>query len=262
MTDGELIALDKMGFLPGPGEKEGEFLARVERTKKKFEEGEWIPQAHWEWTREFLDELFHVKPLYICAYYSKKGLAPWQGAASWIEGRELHSIQLQPGLRKGCYLGLYGRGEILAHEAVHAARSGFEESGAEEFFAYMTSERRWRRVLGPLVQKPWEVWPFLLGCLGGVVWPISHVLTTLWIGVGFFRLIRQHRRLKRASDHVLKRVGDPRRARAVLFRLTDEEICAFAKGAPIAGDSSLRWRVIRHYLEEPDDSKSCCPVTP
>lgn len=252
MTDRDLLTLDKMGFIPGPGESEDFFLARVDKTKKQFEQGHWIPEAHWDWVREYLDQLFHVKPLYICAFYSNKQLAPWQGAAAWIEGRSLSSIQLREGLAKGSYLRFYSREEILAHEAVHAARSGFNENRCEEFFAYMTSEKKWRRVLGPIIQNPWEVWPFLLCATLGAIWPIGYLGAAFWAGLGFFRLIKQHLILRRAATNILKETQNPLATRAILFRLTDEEIEEFGRGIDIQSfakeQTCLRWRVIRNYL--------------
>lgn len=251
MTDWELLALDRDGFIPGPGEDEASFLTRVEKVKENFQKGSWIPSAHWDWVREYLDRMFNVKPLYICAFYSNRSLMPWQGAACWIEGRALSSIQLREGLKKGSYLGIYSREEILAHEAVHAARSGFAENRCEEFFAYMTSEKKWRKVLGPILQRPWEAWPFLIGVVGGIIWPVCFLGAAFWSALGFCRLIRQHRQLKRAGDRLLARVGDARKARAILFRLTDEEIQKFSRGVNIEeGQNCLRWRVIRSYLKE------------
>ncbi len=243
MTDRELLALHEEGFVPGPGEDEGAFRARIEDVKKNFQKGGWIPAAHWDWVREYLGRIFDVKPLYICAFYSNRSLAPWQGAATWIEGKRVHSIQL----RKGSYWGLYSREEILAHEAVHATRSGFEGDRYEEFFAYMTSEKRWRRVLGPLFQRPWEVWPFLVAVVGGAFWPVCYLGAAGWMGMGFGRLIRHHRRLKRASERIFEAVGEKRKARAILFRLTDPEIDRLAKGASLAEveQDELRWKVIR-----------------
>lgn len=253
MTDRELLALDKIGFIPGPGEDEANFLLRVANTKAQYEKGGWIPEAHWDWVREFLHELFDVKPLYICAFYSNKSLAPWQGAAAWIEGKKLSRIQLREGLKKGRYLGIYRREEILAHEAVHGARSGFNEDVSEEFFAYMTSEKRWRRVLGPILRRPWEAWPFFFSALGGIFWPPFHLFGAFWMGAGFCRLIKQHARLKRAADHIYKKTKDARRVRAILFRLTDEEIEQFSKQVSLdlyaAKQNCLRWKVIRTYLQ-------------
>ncbi len=254
MTDADLLALDKIGFIPGPGETEESFLSRVDKAKKYFQSGGWIPPAHWDWVREYLDEMFNVKPLYICAFYSNRGLAPWQGAAAWIEGRALSSIQLRTGLKKGTYLGIYSREEILAHEAVHAARSGFDENRCEEFFAYMTSEKGWRRVLGPILQRPWEAWPFLLSCIAGVFWPPGYLGGAFWAALGFARLCKQHWRLKRAAATLFKRTGDARTTRAILFRLTDEEIEKFSKGVDLQAFADkqlcLRWRIIRNYLKE------------
>jgi hypothetical protein len=253
MTDRDLLALDKIGFIPGPQENELDFLARVEKTKEKFNQGSWIPDAHWDWTREYLHQLFHVKPLYICAFYSNNRLPVWQGAAAWIDGSALDSIQLRVGLRKGSYLKIYKREEILAHEAVHAARCAFQESQFEEFFAYMTSENKFRRVLGPILRHPWEAWPFMICALGGVIWSGLYLGASVLIGVGFFRLIKRHLILKRASQHVFKVTGDAALTRAILFRLTDEEIKRFARGESIdqyaEKQQCLRWRVILNYLK-------------
>lgn len=253
MTDSDLLALDKIGFIPGPLESEENFLARVAQTKEQYEQGEWIPESHWSWVREYLDQLFHVKPLYICAFYSNKKLAPWQGAAAWIEGRNLKAIQLREGFKKGSYLGIYSREEILAHEAVHAARSGFDESGCEEFFAYMTSEKRWRRVLGPIIRAPWEVWPFLFFALIGPFFSVGYLGAAFWVGLGFTRLIKQRWILKKASENLFKITRDQRAARAILFRLTDDEIQVFGKGCDILSygnqQTCLRWRVIQNYLK-------------
>lgn len=252
MTDRDLLALNKMGFIPGPEENEEAFLARVAKAKENFKAGDWIPEPHWDWVRTYLDQLYDVKPLYICAFYSNKSLAPWQGAAAWIEGKALSSIQLREGLRKGSYLGIYGREEILAHEAVHAARSGFNEDRYEEFFAYMTSEKRWRRVLGPILQRPWEAWPFIMFVVMAMFWPSFYLGAALWLGIGFCRLIFRHTQLKSAAKNISSFVLDLRKVRAILFRLTDQEIHAFAKGLNIKDyakkQSCLRWKVIQSYL--------------
>ncbi len=261
MTDNDLFKLDKEGFIPGPGEEEGPFLARVAKVKENFESGSWIPASHWDWVRQYLGEMFHVKPLYICAFYSNRSLTPWQGAASWIEGRTLVSIQLRTGLKKGSYLGMYSREEILAHEAVHAARSGFDESRFEEFFAYMTSQKKWRRVLGPILHRPWEAWPFLLSLIGGIFFEPFYLGTAVWAGIGFVRLIKQHRILKKAADRLLQIVKDPGITRAILFRLTDEEIERFSDGEDVQKyanvQQSLRWRILRNYLGNYGKESSC-----
>lgn len=253
MTDRDLLALDNIGFIPGPDENEPEFLARVEKAKEKFKRGGWIPEPHWDWVRETLFQLFHVKPLYICAFYSNKKLSLWEGAAAWIEGKELDRIQLRQGLKKGTYLKVYKREEILAHEAIHAARCAFNESRFEEFFAYMSSEKKYRRVLGPILKRPWEAWPFFLFSLAGNIWAGFYLVAAALAAFGFVRLIKQHVILNRAAKAVYKITKDAKLSRAVLFRLTDEEIDRFSRGEEISSyaetQESLRWRVIKSYLK-------------
>lgn len=248
MSDEDLLLLNAQGFLPGPNETEGSFEARVNSVKALYDKGGWIPRPHWDWVRAHLKEIFDFEPHCLPAFYSNRGLTPWQGAASWIEEGRLSSVQLREALKKGSYLG-YQREEILAHEAVHAARSAFEEPISEEFFAYMTSEKAWRRILGPIVKRPWEVWVFLFATLLGWISPWGYLLSALWIGAGFCRLIRQHWKLRRGSEMLMKELKDKKKVRALLLRLTDREIDLFARGENLIAyaktQESLRWKLIQ-----------------
>lgn len=248
MTDAELLQLNARGFIPGPSETEEMFLNRAASVRERFAQGEQIPRAHWDWVRLHLKEIFDFEPECLPVFYSNRSLGFWQGAASWIEDGKLASIQLREALRKGSYWG-YRRDEILAHEAVHAARSAFEEPRTEEFFAYMVSEKWWRRALGPMIQRPWEVWPFLLGVGTGLFFPLGNLGAAAWIGLGFWRLMRLHRRLRSAGRNLMRLVQDAKKCRAILLRLTDREIELLAKGADIgayaACQQCLRWRLIR-----------------
>lgn len=243
MTDEELYEWNRNGVIPGPGESEEAFAERARETRARFERGEWIPKPHWDWVRHHLRELFDFEPAYVPVFYSNKGLAVWEGAAAWIEGR-FCEVQLREGLRKGSYLGLYRREEILGHEAVHAARCAFEEK-SEEFFAYMTSDKKWRKVLGPIFERPWEAW-LLVGVLGvGAFWPAGYLAAGCLAAIGFWRLGRMHRRLAKAGKRLEK--AGVEKVRAVLFRMTDKEIGKLAKGADLqeVAGSCLRWRLIR-----------------
>lgn len=253
MTDAELIELNAQGFIPGPSESEEEFVKRVDSVKGVFATGEWLPRSHWEWVRIHLKEIFDFEPHCLPAFYSNRNLTPWQGAASWIEDGKLASVQLREGLRKGFCWG-YRRSEILAHEAVHAARSAFEEPESEEFFAYMVSEKWWRRAFGPIVRRPWEVWPFFIGIVAGIVSPWGNFIAALWTGAGFWRLMRLHGRMRCSGKKLMAALQDPKRARAVLVRLTDHEVELFAKGEDLIAyareQKCLRWRLIRlAYLD-------------
>lgn len=245
MTDQELLDLNALGFIPGPGETEEAFSQRISATQNSFLEKEPIPRAHWEWSRHHLKELFGFQPDSLIAFYSNKGLAPWQAAVCWIDEKNTPQLQLREGFRKGHFLRLYSREETLSHEAIHAARSAFNEPENEEFFAYATSEKKWRQVLGPLVKNPWEVWVFLAALLTALFWEWGNLVPLLCITFGFYRLIRQHRRRAKAAKTLLLQLSDKKTVRSVLFRLTDAEIRHLAKGREILGDDSVRWRLIR-----------------
>jgi hypothetical protein len=249
VPDSELLLLNAQGFIPGPSESEDDFIQRVALVKKIFNEREWIPRAHWDWVRIHLKEIFDFEPHCLPAFYSNQGLPFWQGAACWIEeGSKAVSLQLREDLRKGAYLG-YSRAEILAHEAVHAARSAFDESASEEFFAFLVSEKWWRRAFGPIVRRPFEVWGFFIAMALGMVFPLANLAGALCLSAGFWRLIRLHWKMRRAGKNLDKAVSDKKTARAILMRLTDAEIDLFSKGVDLVAYANrqrcLRWRLIR-----------------
>lgn len=250
IADDELLTLSQAGFIPGPGEAEENFLHRVSSTKQAFLKlgVAAIPESHWEWVGVKLRKLFGFTPDSLPAFYSNRSLAPWQGAAAWVERGQIIAIQLRNAFKKGSFLGIYRRSEILSHEAVHAARSAFPKDPWDEFFAYMASEKGWRRTLGPIIQRPWEVWPFLIFCILGALDPIFFLGAATWIGAGFFRLIRAHRTLTKASKTLQKEMSDAD-ARALLLRLTDEEIQSLSKGKEIKTSEDLRGRLIAMYRE-------------
>jgi hypothetical protein len=249
MTDEELLSLDAQGFIPGPGEEEADFRRRVEAVQEAFLKlgDESIPHAHWEYAGAKLRGLFKFSPNSLPAFYSNRALTPWQGAAAWVERGQVIAIQLRKAFRKGSFLGIYDRDELLAHEAVHAARSAFPKDRWDEFFAYMTSERSWRQVLGPIVQRPWEIWPFLFFSLAGALFPIAFLGATLCVGFGFLRLVRGHLVLRRASHHLCKAGFTKAEARSLLVRLPNLDIEALSQGKEIGQERSdgLHLRLIR-----------------
>lgn len=245
MTDDELIFLNHEGFIPGPSESEEEFVRRVQKTRALAEKSN-INDGHWSWARLHLKELFEFEAKSLPVFYSNKKLAPWQGAACWINELNIPELQLREGFRKGRYLfGLYSRDEILSHEAIHAARAAFNEPENEEFFAYASSTKRWRQVLGPFIASPWQIW-LLWGLLvGSFFFSILALGAFLFLGMKFYRLISQHRRLAHASLLLQARLKDVKKVRALLLRLTDREIRDLASGKWIEPDGSLRFRLIQ-----------------
>lgn len=255
MTDEELLSLNQSGFIPGPDETEENFTRRIESTSQAFLKlgVAAIPRAHLECVEKKLRDGFDFAPCCLPAFYSNRSLRPWQGAAAWVERGQILAIQLREAFRKGSFLGIYNRSEVLAHEAVHAARSSFPLDPWDEYFAYMTSEKAWRRALGPIVQRPWEVWPFLIFCILGVFFPIFFLGAAFWTGLGFYRLISCHLTLAKARKTLRKLAFTEEKTRFILFRLTNGEIQNLSRGIDIfsipkeQSQMSLRSRLLNLY---------------
>lgn len=155
MTDLELLKLLNKGIFPLEGESEDAFLLRAE--KYPYFQGE---QEQKE-AGQITEKLFSFSINWMPVVYSNKKLSFWEGAAAWIDPNAFPYVQLRKEFQKGHHLKVL-RKEILAHEAVHAVRMHYEEPVFEEFLAYQTSEKKWRRLLGPLFRYPLEATVFVI----------------------------------------------------------------------------------------------------
>lgn len=86
----------------------------------------------------------------ISLYYSYEGLRPWEAGAAF--GQEIH---LHPRFEKKKSFFAAERSEIIAHEIVHGVRYTLEEPLFEEWLAFATCRKPWRRWLGPLLSEQW-----------------------------------------------------------------------------------------------------------
>lgn len=266
MESQELLALNAEGFIPGPGETSEDFRKRILETKEFFQtQADALPSHHWQWPSEQLKALFDFSPRWCAAVFSSQGLAPWQAAATWIDVKRIYLIRL----RSSKWVSrLIDRNEVLAHEAAHAARAAFDESKYEEFFAFLTSSSKWRRVLGPLFRKPREA-TLLVAILGmcsllqmlEVVWDVSLLSQILllkafcFFSILSFRLLRVRLRIERAAKRLLHFLKDPAMVRPALFRMTDAEIEQLAGHLPFQPGSDLRWQLIKTaYWKENNDT--------
>lgn len=221
------------GLIPGPDEDEKTFLERVSRLTAQ--------SPNQEESHAITRHLFGFSVDWVPVFYSNQKLPFWEGAAIWIG--ETPSIQLRENFKKGSYLG-YRREEVLAHEAVHAARVAFEEPRFEEILAYQTSKSRLRRWAGPLFRKPWESALFmvlLVLAFLGYCWIPLAVLG--WLSV---RLTWAQWTLQRC----LKKLP-----LSLIVCLTDTEIRKFARlsltdiQAYFENDQTLRGSLIRLKLQ-------------
>jgi len=261
-----LLRFNKEGYIPGPNENEKDFLKRIEFSKKMIKDPNFflkdqkqkppfnlenrILKPRWNWTRAQLLNLFDISPINLPLFYSDEGLHFFQAAATWIlsvseKNIKLPVLQFRKILRKKPYLFFYTLDEILAHEAVHSIRVAFCEPKTEEIFSYMTATNIFRKVLGPIIRSSKEVFIFfaLMSCyfIFQIFWILSSIsffynLSSIF-GIGTFgifcyglvRLVNVRRKISKVFRKLYKKFKNKTIARAILFRLTDEEIFKFSK---------------------------------
>lgn len=256
LSDAELLGYNQRGLIPGPHEDEEAFLKRISALRNP------LPLEEWGEAGEITARLFDFRADWIPIAYSNAQLMPWHAAMTWIS-EEGPSIQLRKAFKKGSYLRTYFRDEVLAHEAVHGARMAFDEPRFEELFAYCTSKKNWKRLLGPLFRFSWEstLFAFLLLCplLSQSAslffqdhwgFQLLYWLPGIGLALALFRLLWARRRFQQCLSRITSCLKDETKAAAFLFRLTDREIELFSRlsqpelKAYFAQQTSLRWRLL------------------
>ncbi|MDN3507238.1 MAG: hypothetical protein P0S96_08435 [Simkaniaceae bacterium] len=259
---------NQRGWIPGPEEEKKPFEARIEALDHFFSyppEGidRFLTDRDWTNASAITQRLYDFTPDWIVAHYSNRRLSFFQGAATWITEKKnlrIPLIQLREKFETGKLLGLYRRDEVLAHEAVHAARMQFDEPFFEEIFAYRTSPRFLTRVFGPLFQRTWEAYTFILLLLLPIgieiatflqydlgPWIHLRCLPLLFFGCLTLRLVFLRSILVLALGKLTKYIADPKKKWAVAFRLRDKEIFTFALKSEakisdfLKSQETLRW---------------------
>ncbi|MBI2743031.1 MAG: hypothetical protein HYX48_03860 [Chlamydiales bacterium] len=256
----DLLSLNQRGILPAPSESEAEFLKRIENSEEEEEINTLLSQEEWRDAHQSTRTLFGFSADWVKAFYSRSRLPFWQGAVTWLGNPPL--IQLHPKFKSGSYFGFYKRSEVLAHEAVHAVRTPLLSNRFEEHFAYLTSERSWRRWLGPLFRTSFEGSLFLFTLLLAVcasyaaIWipALERIAILPWLLLAalLLRLRSDHRIFKKCEKNLRAILPKPEEALFVMVRLTDEEIVTFSKLAPSEilhsiekqKKLSLRWKIL------------------
>ncbi len=261
--------------MPEDGESLQEYKKRMETlesfqedpesffTRKGFEPPfpmqEKIAGYDWDWAAKLLEQIFDFSPRFLPAFYSNKKLFFWQGAQTWILGKErFFLLQIRNNFKKGSHL-FYSREEVLAHEAVHAFRYTRKDSFFEEIFAYLTSTSSFRRMWGPLWQKNGEIiFLMITSMVPFLLFPVSPFLGLLclssfflFLGFSVFRLSLYRKIFKRAYG-VLQKGVLKKHIFPILIRLEGDEIKEIAKSTweevrqkgEKRKESSLRWKSI------------------
>jgi hypothetical protein len=279
----KLLELNSQGFIPGPKESEKDFFDRIQLYKDFYVNPEnhivnpvfslkdRMPKPYLSWTKSTLINLYGFVPQFLSVFFDNKGLNPLQGAVTWECKTKNNNIiipvlQLKKGLKKGSYLGIYKIDEILAHEAVHAARIAFQEPKFEEVFAYLVSDSIFRKVLGPIIKTPKELIFFFLSFSGYIVtnflvnffqkatffFHFFAFSTFLLISYGLFRLVKVRKIFNKTLKKLISIFSSKSLALSTMLRLTDSEIILFSKMnkkeilsyAKQMEDKQLRWKVI------------------
>lgn len=257
----DIFRYNAIGFIPGQGEKEPEFIQRIqycldlkEHFFTLFPELKEVQESFQEIEKKELEEAFtltrefyDIAPDWVALIYSNYALRLWHGGSAWIFQQTENSptaafIQLRKVFKtKDRFLGLYSRKELLSHELSHVGRMVFHEKKFEELLAYLSSSSSFQRWFGPILESSHEalmfmsfVLLFFLADLYLIVtsspffWSIwwLKLIPLAWIGYGLLRLKRKHSIFKKARAHLQDVTSNPN---AVLYRLTDKEIEAFSK---------------------------------
>ena len=250
-----LLNWNSRGIFPGPWEQQEEFLRRAATAKQT------TPQHNLKW----IQDVFGASPDWVNIHFSHKGLLPWEGAATWIEENEEGipgaSIQIKPSF----FTWLYPQEEVIAHEMVHAMRLKFEERRFEEILAFRTSKNRFRRYFGPLFTHPGETKGFMVCMLGSWLLYWAELIFDLPLGAkyllcaplavlgwGIWRLFHSQKIFSSALSRLDKVLKEPKKALAVVLRLSDAEIEQFSRNFPEETlafasreqEKSLRWKLL------------------
>lgn len=285
ISDQQLLDWNAEGLIPGPDENESQLSQRAtyclhlkERIHSDLEKI--FPLAAEEIAaEEILDpalqkvkQLYEIAPHWIPLFFSNEHLTFWHGGSAWIFQQDESSpisafFQLRRQFKNSdTYLGIYKREEIIVHELCHVGRMAFEEPKFEEIIAWQSSSSGWRRWLGPIIQSSWESALFVLILLGIVMLDVAALYwqddtlyqISMWakllpvglVGLALGRLWSRQTQFSTCLRHLQETVQDPQKARAILYRLTDQEILLFSRLKPAdiklysQSQNSLRWRLI------------------
>lgn len=288
IADTTIQSWNQQGFIPGPDETEQAFIERVEYCQNlkqtlfasvneafPFASSDEASQGILESAYLKTKALYDIEPTWVPLFLNNYQLAFWHGGCAWIfqisdQTPTAAFLQLRANFRtQSTYLGLYKRDELIAHEVAHVGRMMFQEPQFEEILAYRSSDSRWRRWMGPIVQTSNEtlffmlivgfvflaelavinlkssflVSPFILGLA---------LIPVLLFSLAFSRLALRQWQFYRCLKNLTAIYQDQVTAQWVIYRLLDKEIHLFASSSPDKirammtdfSSHSFRWQFI------------------
>ena len=290
ILDSQLLAFNTLGFIPGPDENEEIFLNRIASHSKQtrdlqealkktpFSLEDKIPEQEMERVFVFTEQLYDIKPSWISAYYSDRGLRFFDGGMTHILQKEDQIFALfqvrKAFQKKKRFLKIYHQDEILAHEISHMSRMAFDEKKYEEFLAYRSSNSKLRQFLGPLLGSKWVLILLILSIAISILSDMIVFFFPYLFSFYFYLMmktlpiivligslilhIKRNRYFKRCKMALHDFLSSSKKANAVIYRLTDKEIELISslnheKIRSFIRDKknqSLRWKIIyRAYFQ-------------
>ena len=259
-----LAQLDQMGLIAGANDDLETFAKRLHTLRKNisefnqeledkskftvdgmsFDKDTLIPRKVFKEARKHTEELYEFSIDWVPGFFKNAGIL-FGGCCFSSEPDFFSFFLVRKAFRDQSRWLWYDRDELLAHELCHVARSGMGSTVYEEFFAYQTSPKKFRKVAGstlysavdtylimgtvfmPLLVQIYNVFNYTTPEAAIPIWPFWVILAGL-IG----RLCLRYKKIKHTAACALKNlklVFGKKHHLAIIFRSTDEEIVDLSK---------------------------------
>lgn len=258
---------NEQGLIPGPGETQEEFIKRVQfcqnlsnelkvksHNQPPFDLTATASENIYEDAFHLSYKLHGITPWWVPIVFSNYQLSTWHGGCAWIFQLDKDTptsgfLQLRKNFQNRCwYMGIYNRRELIVHELAHVGRMLYQEPVFEEILAYRSSDSKFRRYFGPIVQSSSE--SLLFTILLGLVLIADLILLffnipfastiALWLLIlpftllilAIIRIIKRQAQFHNCLKNLKKIYKSHKIAKHFIYRLTDKEIILFSKMKP------------------------------
>ncbi len=277
-----LVELDRRGLIAAADESVEDYLARLRRLQANINRMEACLEKTGSYEIDGLSvqERARIKPSFfkdagarchelygftadwVPAFFMDPGFAFLFGGCSFCFLPDFFAMFIiRKSFRNRSRWFIYSRDELLSHEMCHIARAALDSMTYEETFAYRTSVSAFRRLFGGMFLRPADSFMLLGSTLILLLAQICRLyffplpMLPFWLlplfaaGWLLLRNCMIRRRMAAAERTLAKKYGE--RAGVVLFRCTDEEVNALARGeipAALSDEGTARGIVLNTYV--------------
>ena len=284
-----LLALDKRGLFPAPGEDAPAFAARLEDLNVRLQEMEnqlkqtgsytvedvtvgrdaRIPASIFSEAAAKTGKLYGFQCDWVPGFFINPSFSGLFGGCAFSFYPDFFSLFIiRSSFRKKKNWLWYRREELLAHELCHVARAGLLSNDFEELFAYQTAATAFRRITGGIFRAQKDVFLFLgvtlLQLLAQIVrvfycpslpsWPFWSLLAAVFVFL-VLRLARDTAHFRKARRRLAEIYGGADNAGIVIFHAADREIREIARTGNLPEllkkyeSEELRWKMMRRRFQ-------------